>query len=110
LLESVTHRLRTDIGALVVIAEGALAAPFEKDEQLRAEVGEVGAEAQRRLSAAREVMTALHPGAAREPEDLVDTLARELEGVGAEVAVESVAGERPFTLVPGAGWGACARL
>ena len=112
LLESVTHRLRTDIGALVVIAEAALAAPFEEDErpQLRAEVGEVGADAQRRLSAAREVMTALHPGAAREPEDLVDTLSRELEGAGAEVAVESVAGERPFALVPGAGWGACARL
>lgn len=112
LLESVTHRLRTDIGALVVIAEGALAVPFEEDEwpQLRAEVGEVGAEAQRRLSAAREVMTSLHPGAAREPEDLVGTLALELVGAGVEVAVESVAGERPFALVPGAGWAACARL
>jgi signal transduction histidine kinase len=112
LLESITHRLRTDISALVVIADGALASPFEDDErpQLRAEVGSVGADAQRRLSAAREVMTSLHPGAALEPEDLVDTLSRELEGAGVEVAVESVAGERPFALVPGAGWAACARL
>ena len=58
LLESVTHRLRTDISALQVIADGALTAPFEDDErsQVRAEVGEVGAEAQRRLSAFREAM------------------------------------------------------
>jgi signal transduction histidine kinase len=113
LLETVTHRLRTDIGALVVIAEAVLAAPLEEDERtrVRAEVGEVGAEAQRRLSAAREVMTSLQPGAAREPEDLVGTLEREFEGAGVEVGIESVAGgERPVVLVPGAGWAACARL
>jgi hypothetical protein len=113
LLETVTHRLRTDISALQVIAEGALAVPFEDDErpQVRAEVAEVGAEAQRRLSAAREVMTSLHPAAERSPEPLVDGLARELEGAGVDVAVAvSAAGEVAMALVPGSGWSACARL
>ena len=112
LLETVTHRLRTDISALQVIAEGALAVPFEDDErpQVRAEVAAVGAEAQRRLSAAREVMAALHPAAERVAEPLIDTLERELEGVGVPVAVADVTGERPQALVPGSGWSACARL
>jgi hypothetical protein len=112
LLEAVTHRLRTDISALQVIAEGALALPFDDDErpQVRAEVGDVGAEAQRRLSAVREVMVSLHPGAAREPEPLVDLLERELEGAGVASPVDAVAGERPAALVPGGGWSACARL
>jgi hypothetical protein len=122
LLEAATHRLRTDISALQVIAEGALAVPFEEDErpQVRTEVGQVGAEAQRRLSALREVMRSLHPGAARSAEPLVETLARELEGAGVETVVEmngddvetgvAAAGERPMALVPGAGWSACARL
>jgi signal transduction histidine kinase len=129
MLEAVTHRLRTDISALQVIAEGALTVPFEDDERshVRAEVGQVGAEAQRRLSAVREVMASLHPGAAREAEPLVDTLARELEGAGVETVVEmrgrapgggvvetavaaAAAGERPVALVPGPGWSACARL
>jgi signal transduction histidine kinase len=117
LLEAATHRLRTDISALQVIAEGALAVPFEEDErpQVRAEVGEVGAEAQRRLSALREVMRSLHPGAARSAEPLVDTLARELEGAGVDTVAEietgvAAADEQPMALVPGAGWSACARL
>ena len=105
LLESVTHRLRTDIGALVIIAEGALAVGGDERPRVRAEVGDLGAEAQRRLSAVREVMTSLQPGAAREPEDLLGTLER--EGI---TAVEPVAGERPAVLIPGAGWSACARL
>ena len=93
MLEAVTHRLRTDISALQVIAEGVLAVPFEDDErpQVRAEVGEVGADAQRRLSAVREVMISLHPGAPREPEPLIETLERELEGAGVAIAVEPVA-------------------
>ena len=112
MLEAATHRLRTDISALQVIAEGALAAPFEEDErpQVHAEVGEVGAEAQRRLSALREVMASLHPGAAREAEPLANTLERELEGAGVETAVDGLTGERPVALVPGAGWSACSRL
>jgi hypothetical protein len=112
LLESVTHRLRTDISALQVIAESALAVPFEGDErpQVRAEVAEVGAEAQRRLSAAREVMASLHPAAERAPEPLVDTLERELEGAGVAATVVGVAGELPMVVVPGSGWSACARL
>jgi hypothetical protein len=112
LLETVTHRLRTDISALQVIAEGALAAPFEAGErsQVRAEVAKVGAEAQRRLSAAREVMASLHPAAERAPEPLIDTLERELDGAGVEVAVAGVDGEVPMVIVPGPGWSACARL
>ena len=112
LLEAVTHRLRTDISALQVIAEGVLAVPFEDDEraQVRAEVGEVGADAQRRLSAVREVMVSLHPGAAREPEPLVTLLEAELEGAGVATAVKVLGDERPATLVPGSGWSACARL
>lgn len=112
LLENVTHRLRTDISALQVIAEGALAVPFEDDErpQIRAEVADVGADAQRRLSAAREVMTSLHPAAERAPEPLVDTLERELDGAGVPVAVAGVEGEVPMVVVPGSGWSACARL
>jgi hypothetical protein len=112
LLDTVTHRLRTDISALQVIAEGALTLPFEDDErpQILAEVGEVGAEAQRRLSAAREVMASLHPAAERAPEPLIDTLERELDGAGVPVAVAGVDGERPMVVVPGSGWSACARL
>ena len=112
LLETVTHRLRTDISALQVIAEGALAAPFEDHErpQVRAEVAAVGAEAQRRLSAAREVMASLHPAAERSAEPLIDTLERELEGAGVPAAVAAAGGEVPQALVPGSGWSACARL
>jgi hypothetical protein len=112
LLETVTHRLRTDISALQVIAEGALAAPFEDDErpQVRAEVSAVGAEAQRRLSAAREVMASLHPAAERAPEPVIELLARELEGLGLATPVAHVDGEAPTALVPGSGWSACARL
>jgi signal transduction histidine kinase len=112
LLEAITHRLRTDISALQVIAEGALAAPFEDEErpQVRAEVADVGAEAQRRLSATREVMASLHPAAERVPEPLIEVLAGELEGAGAATRVAAVDGEVPVALVPGSGWSACARL
>ncbi len=112
LLDTVTHRLRTDISALQVIAEGALTVPFEDDEraQVRADVADVGAEAQRRLSSTREVMASLHPGAALAPEPLIEVLARELEGIGVGTPVAAVDGEVPAALVPGAGWSACARL
>jgi signal transduction histidine kinase len=112
LLEAITHRLRTDISALQVIAEGALAAPFEAEErpQVRAEVADVGAEAQRRLSATREVMASLHPAAERVPEPLIEVLAGELEGAGAATRLAAVDGEVPVALVPGSGWSACARL
>jgi hypothetical protein len=112
LLETVTHRLRTDISALQVIAEGALALPFEEDErpEVRAEVSEVGAEAQRRLSAAREVMASLNPAADHEPEPLIEVLSSELEGIGVATPVAGVEGEVPTALVRGAGWAACARL
>jgi hypothetical protein len=112
LLERVTHRLRTDISALQVIAEGALSVPFDDDEraQVRAEVAEVGAEAQRRLSAAREVMTSLHPAAERAAEPVIETLERALEGAGVATPVAGVAGEVPRALMPGVGWQACARL
>jgi hypothetical protein len=92
-------------GSSAGTGEGALAVGGDERPRVRAEVGDLGAEAQRRLSAVREVMTSLQPGAAREPEDLLGTLER--EGI---TAVEPVAGERPAVLIPGAGWSACARL
>jgi signal transduction histidine kinase len=112
LLDATTHRLRTDISALQAIAEGALAVPFDDDErpQVRAEVGEVGADAQRRLSAVREVMASLDPAAELVPEPLLAVLEAELDGAGVAIAVDGPAGERPAALVPGAGWSACARL
>jgi signal transduction histidine kinase len=106
LLETVTHRLRTDISALQVIAEGALAAPFDDDERphVQADVAGVGAEAQRRLSATRDVIASLHPRAERAPEPLIAVL----EGAGMRTSVAAVRGEVPMALV--SGWSTCARL
>jgi hypothetical protein len=70
----------------------------------------VGGQSQRRLSAAREVMSVLEPGAACRAEPLEETLRAELGGAGVGVDLDGVAGERPMTLIPGAGWAACARL
>jgi hypothetical protein len=105
LLERLTHRLRTDVSTLQAVTEGALAGVFEPDEleEIPAEVRSVSAEAQRRLSTAREVMNALRPAAPPRPEPLVDTL----RAAGAAVAT-AVDDERPMVLL--AGWDACARL
>jgi hypothetical protein len=81
----------------------------EHDEVAR-EVREVGREAQRRLSAAREAMTALLPSDAREPEPIADALRAELDGLGAANRVDEPAGEQPRAALPGPGWAACARL
>lgn len=112
LLERLTHRLRTDVSALQAVAEGAVAGLFEPGElaELPAEIAAVGSTAQRELSAAREVMTALAPEAPAAPEPLLETLRAELEAAGARVAVAGAGGERPYVLVPGAGWSAGARL
>jgi hypothetical protein len=112
LLERLTHRLRTDVSTLQTVAEGALQGMFEGDEagEVRAEVRGVGGEAQRQLSALREVMTALDPATPRSAEDLVGTLERELEAAGADGAVRYDGAERPRTWMPGSGWSACARM
>jgi hypothetical protein len=112
LLERLTHHLRTDLSTLQAVAEGAIAGLFDGAElaALPTEITAVGAAAQRRLSAAREVMTALAAETAAAPEPLLETLRDELEAAGAEIPVADVEGELPRVLVPGAGWSACARL
>jgi hypothetical protein len=112
LLEALTHRLRTDVTTLQAVAEGTLMGLFtgpERDEVAR-EVKEVGREAQRRLTAAREAMSALDPSAACDPEPIAEALRAELEGAGATATVEEPAGEQAHAALPAPGWGACARL
>jgi hypothetical protein len=110
-LESLTHRLRTDVSALLAVAEGALSGMFADEErgEVRGELKSMGAETQRRLSLARAVMTVLAPADA-DPEPLLDVLYAALEGAGVAARPAPVPGERPMALVPGAGWSACARL
>lgn len=112
LLDRLTHRLRTDLSTLQIVAEGAAAGLLAGSEaaELPAELARSGGEAQQRLSAARDVMRALAPSEPPESEPLLDVLARELEAAGAPERVPEVPGERPMALVPGPGWAACARL
>lgn len=111
LLERLSHRLRTDVMTLDAVVEGALSGAFATDEHgdILGQVKATTAEAQRRLSAAREVMGVLDPRARQAPEPLVRTLSVELEGVGRDVTVTVEAEEEPWTLIPGPGWAACAR-
>jgi hypothetical protein len=112
LLEDLTHRLSTDVSALGTVAAGAAMGMFGASELelLPQELRDVGEEAQRRISDAREVMATLEPGARREPEPLVDTLRAELAGAGADAPITAADGELAMALVPGAGWSACARV
>jgi hypothetical protein len=112
LLEALTHRLRTDVATLQAVAEGTLAVMFSDAEraEVAREVGDVGREAQRRLSAAREAMTALQPTGPREPEPIGDLLRDELDGAGVAISVAEPAGERARAALPAPGWAACARI
>ena len=112
LLERLTHRLRTDVSTLQTVAEAAAGGLFEAAElaALPSDIAAVGREAQRRLSAAREVMTVLAPASPASPEPLLGTLRAELDSAGADIVVSGVQDEQPRVLVPGAGWSACARL
>jgi hypothetical protein len=112
LLERHTHVLRTDVSTLQAVAEGALAGVFEADEvnEATAQVRAVGEAAQRRLTATRDVMRVLDPAAPRQPEPLLTVLRQELDGAGVRLPLAAVDGEQPMTLMPGAGWSACARL
>ena len=114
LLERITHRLRTDVSTLSAVADGAIAGLFDASdlEGLPEELGRTTREALRRLSGVREVMTALDPESRRAPEPIVATLLAELEGAGRDATVTVTGpdgGETPLTLIPGAGWSACAR-
>ncbi|MDA0180620.1 hypothetical protein OJ997_09985 [Solirubrobacter phytolaccae] len=111
LLERLTHRLRTDVTTLQAVADGALLGAFgaAEEAEITAQVTATAAEAQRRLTAAREVMGVLAPVKPRAPEAIAATLRAELEGAGREATVTVDAEEEPFTLVPGPGWAACAR-
>ncbi|MDA0160970.1 hypothetical protein OM076_11895 [Solirubrobacter ginsenosidimutans] len=113
LLERITHRLRTDVSTLSAVADGAIAGLFDASDLdgLPEELGRTTREALRRLSGVREVMTVLDPESRREAEPIVATLRAELDAAGrdATVRVTGPEGETPLTLIPGAGWGACAR-
>jgi signal transduction histidine kinase len=106
LLEALTHRLRTDVATLQAVAEGVLAGMFSEPEraEIAPEVRDVGREAQRRLSAAREAMSALAPDGDREPEPIADVLRAELDAAGLSLDVETPAGERPRAALPPLGW------
>lgn len=110
LIERLTHRLRTDVMTLGTIAEGALEGLFEEDAaEVIAELRRTTQEAQRRITAAREIMTVL-TGATGAPESVVTTLRAELEGAGRASTVTCALDEEPWTVIAGAGWAACARL
>jgi hypothetical protein len=109
LIERLTHRLRTDVMTLGAVAEGALEGVFaDEAAEVMAELRRTSQEAQRRMTAAREVMTVL-AGETGAPEPIAATLRAELEGVGRDVVVEA-GDEEAWTLIPGAGWAASARL
>jgi hypothetical protein len=112
LLDRLTHRLRTDVSTLQIVAEAASTGLLEAAEmaELPAELARTGAQAQGLLSAARDVMRAFAASARPEPEPLLEVLARELEAAGAPAPVLEVPGERPMALIPDPGWAACARL
>jgi hypothetical protein len=115
LLEHLTHGLRTDVSTLQTLAEALARGVLDENElvEIPGQVAAVGGPAQRRLSAAREVMTVLEGGAGAgagpPPEPLEEALRAELDGAGARVAIAGALGERPMVAVPGAGWAACAR-
>jgi hypothetical protein len=112
LLEKLTHRLRTDVTTLQAVADAAVKGLFEPEDLalLPGELERTGREAHRRLTGVREVMTVLAPAARSAPEPIVDTLRAELDAAGRAATVTGPADERPLTLIPGAGWAACARL
>ena len=86
LIERLTHRLRTDVMTLGAVAEGALEGVFaDEAEEVMAELRRTSQEAQRRMTAAREVMTVL-AGETGAPEPIAATLRAELEGAGRDVA------------------------
>ena len=86
LIERLTHRLRTDVMTLGAVAEGALEGVFaDEAEEVMAELRRTSQEAQRRMTAAREVMTVL-AGETGAPEPIAATLRAELEGAGRDAA------------------------
>ena len=112
LIERLTHRLRTDVMTLSAVAEGALEGVFADEAAgVLEEIQRTSAEGQRRITAAREVMTTLEAGAGDRPESIATTLRAELEGMGrAGVPVTVIDDEEPWARIGGAGWAACARL
>lgn len=110
-LDGLTHRLRTDVGALQTVAEGLLAGAAEPAERaaLPGQLERVGRDAQQQLSAARELMSALSPEAGGAVEPIVEVLRDELDAAGVHLAVGAPEGELAMADVPGVGWTACAR-
>ena len=112
LIERLTHRLRTDVMTLSAVAEGALEGVFADDAAaVVTEIRRTSAEAQRRITDARAVMTTLAAGADGRPDPIATTLRAELEGAGrTDVAVTVAGEEEPWARIGGAGWATCARL
>ncbi|MDA0141759.1 hypothetical protein OJ962_29980, partial [Solirubrobacter sp. CPCC 204708] len=111
LIERLTHRLRTDVMTLGTVAEGALTGVFaDESAEVAAELRRTSQEAQRRMTAAREVATVLAAGSTGAPERIDDTLRAELEGAGRDATVTVAADEAPWTRIGGAGWAAAARV
>jgi hypothetical protein len=110
LLETLTHRLRTDVSTLQAVGEGALAGAFEagEAEDVAREVRGVGEESQRLLTATRDVMSVLEPEAPRRPEPLLEGLRDAFGATGAPIATDD--GEHAMALIGGPGWAACARV
>jgi hypothetical protein len=109
-VERLVHRLRTDVMTLQSSAELAFAGLLEGSEELTAELTRAGQEAQRRLTFARCTVSVFEPAARLEPEPIAQTLRAELEGAGRAAPVAERADEQAHALIPGAGWGFCARL
>ena len=107
LLERLTHRLRTDVTTLQAVADGAVKGLFEPAdlELLPGELERSGREAQRRLTAAREVMGVLTPGARSAPEPIEATLRTELAAAGREADDHADPPARfRGRSIPGPGW------
>ncbi|WCB91656.1 hypothetical protein DSM104299_00329 [Baekduia alba] len=114
LLESLTHRLRTDVSTLQLVADGALRDVFGDDERasVARELRELEAESQRRLSGVREVMAALEAAAVARAEPVAAVLADAFAAAGVDLEVQGGedAGARAVALMPAPGWSACARM
>ncbi len=112
LLESLTHRLLTDVVTLESVADGALTGAYdgEETEDIRHGLRQLREAALERLAGTRDVMNSLRPDAPLRPEPLVAALTEEFAIRDVAPRLHVPPGEVPTVLVPGVGWATCARL